>query len=358
MAHSIPPAYYTSQELTTAEITKVFRSGWVGVGRADLVSEPGDFVTLDFAGQNLILLRDKSGHLQAHANSCRHRATRLVDGSGSCKRLRCPFHCWSYALDGKLIAAPRMERATGFEKSDYGLVSYRAEERLGFAFVCLSEEATDIDSHLGDFADIHAPWPMDSLISVRRQELEVACNWKAFLEVFNEYYHLPFVHPNSINSVYAKPDVPDAVNGAFASQFGTTDGTGGLLEGDQDMSLPLMPGLSGQAQQGARYTWVFPNMTFAANRDALWCYEAYPLGANKCRVVQTSCFPQQSIALPDFGERSAAYLKRMDEALAEDIVMLVTQHAGMVCPDAKPGRFQPDLEPNVASFARWYSAKW
>ncbi len=147
MAHSIPPAYYTSQELTTAEITKVFRSGWVGVGRADLVKEPGDFITLDFAGQNLILLRDESGHLQAHANSCRHRATRLVDGSGSCKRLRCPFHCWSYALDGKLIAAPRMQRATGFEKSDYGLVSYRAEERLGFAFVCLSEEATDIDSY-------------------------------------------------------------------------------------------------------------------------------------------------------------------------------------------------------------------
>ena len=143
---------------------------------------------------------------------------------------------------------------------------------------------------------------------------------------------------------YAKPDVADTVAGAFATQFGATDGTGGLLEADQDKALPDIPGLTGKATQGARYTWVFPNMTFTANSDALWCYEAYPLGPARCRVVQTSCFPPETIALPEFAEKSEAYLGRMDAALAEDVEALVNQQSGMSCPDAQPGRFQPDLE--------------
>ena len=131
-----------------------------------------------------------------------------------------------------------------------------------------------------------------------------------------------------------------------------------MLQTEQDKSLPGIPGLSGRAKEGARYTWVFPNMTFAANLDALWCYEAYPLGASRCQVVQTACFPSETIDLPDFAEKSSAYLKRMDAALDEDIVALSNQQKGLACPDALPGRFQPELEPNVAAFARWYSGVW
>jgi len=357
-AHSIPPVFYTSDELASAEIETFFRGGWIGVGRADMVKEPGEYIALDLAGQNIILLRDEAGALRAHANSCRHRGTRLVDGSGSCKGLRCPFHCWYYELNGKLKVAPRMEKADGFNKADYGLVSYRAEERLGFAFICMSNNTAGIDEYLGDFANIHSPWPLETLISVRRKELTVDCNWKAFLEVFNEYYHLPFVHAGSINAIYAKPDAADVVTGAYATQFGSTEGTGGLLQTEQDNSLPPVPGLSGRAKEGARYTWVFPNMTFAANLDALWCYEAFPIGASQCRVIQTACFPRESIALPDFAQKSAAYLKRIDAALEEDIAALTNQQKGLACPDALPGRFQPELEPNVAAFARWFSGVW
>lgn len=357
-AHSIPPVFYTSDELASSEIETFFRGGWIGVGRADMVKQPGEYIALDLAGQNIILLRDDAGMLRAHANSCRHRGTRLVDGSGSCKGLRCPFHCWYYELNGKLKVAPHMEKADGFNKADYGLVSYRAEERLGFAFICMNNNATGIDDYLRDFASIHSPWPLETLISVRRKELTVDCNWKAFLEVFNEYYHLPFVHAGSINAIYAKPDTADVVTGSYATQFGSTDGTGGLLQTEQDKSLPPIPGLSGRAKEGARYTWVFPNMTFAANHDALWCYEAFPIGASQCRVVQTACFPRESIALPDFVHKSAAYLKRIDAALEEDIAALANQQKGLACPDAVPGRFQPELEPNVAAFARWFSGVW
>lgn len=355
-ASCLPPECYVSDTVCDAEVERIFRRHWLCVGRADMVANPGDVQALDMAGQSLILLRDQDAKLQCFANTCRHRAARLVDGSSNCKGLRCPFHSWFYALDGRLVSAPKMEAASGFDRADHGLIAYAVEERHGFAFVCLARQPEPLDDHLADFGTIHAPWPLESLVSARRLELEVACNWKAFLEVFNEYYHLPFVHPDTVDAVYALPDPADDVRGAFATQYGATDGTGGLLEDTQHAALPPIPGLAGPAAHGARYTWMFPNMSFAANQDALWCYEAYPMGPNRCKVVQTSCFPPESMALPEFAAKSAIYLERMDAALAEDVPALENQHRGFAHPDAVAGRFQPDLEPNVASFARWYAA--
>ena len=353
-ALSLPPVCYVDAGWARHEAA-LFRRGWIGVGRADQVAEPGAYRTLDFAGQSLILLRDREGVLRAFANSCRHRAARLLDGAGECRGIRCPFHSWAYRLDGRLVAAPHMEDAPGFERADYGLVAYRAEERLGFVFLCLDDSAPPLDTVLGDFAAIHAPWPLVSLVTTRRRELHVDCNWKAFLEVFNEYYHLPFVHKDSIDDVYALPDPATPVTGTYASQFGGTEGTGGLLQDQQQHALPPMPGLTGREAAGVRYTWVFPNMTFAAGTDALWVYEAYPLGPDQCQVVQTACFPPETLALPGAEARIAAYHERLDAALDEDIPALVNQQRGLSHPDARQGRFQPLLEPNVAAFARWYA---
>jgi phenylpropionate dioxygenase-like ring-hydroxylating dioxygenase large terminal subunit len=356
-AHSIPPVFYISQTFATREIDRIFRHAWIGVGRADRLANPGDFETLDIAGQSLILLRDSHGQLRAFANTCRHRGARLLDGSGNCRGIRCPFHSWAYKLDGSLAGVPRAESIMGFNRSDYGLIAYQVAERLGFVFVCLDPAAPDIDTWLGDFVALHTPWPIETLVSTRRRELTVECNWKAFIEVFNEYYHLPFVHPDSINDVYRDPDQGDAVKGAFASQFGSTEGTGGLLQTTQQKPLPHMPGLSGREAAGVRYTWVFPNMTFAAGTDALWLYEAYPLGPNRCQVFQTACFPPETVALTDFDEKVAAYYHRLDAALAEDIPALESQHRGLSNPDARPGRFHPHLESNVAGFAYWYAGQ-
>jgi phenylpropionate dioxygenase-like ring-hydroxylating dioxygenase large terminal subunit len=102
-ASSLPPTCYTSGDVAFSEIEHIFRKCWFGVGRADIVAGCGDYVTLDIAGQNIILLRDKKGNLRAFANVCRHRNARLLDGKGTCKGIRCPFHSWFYGLDGKLL---------------------------------------------------------------------------------------------------------------------------------------------------------------------------------------------------------------------------------------------------------------
>ena len=259
---SIPPAFYSSTEITEYEIEKIFRRKWICVGRTDLVRAPGDYVTLDIAKQQIILLRDQKKKLRALANTCRHRNAGLLEGAGQCKGLRCPFHSWFYGLDGTLISAPEMSTANGFDKSNYNLRSYLVEERFGFVFISVNPKADNFDNFVGNFYDLHSFWPIEELISVRRREFTIECNWKLFLEVFNEYYHLPFVHPNSVDSIYCKPKAGDLVKGEFATQFGKTHGTGGLLESSQEKALANMPRLSGPAKSGARYTWLFPNMTF------------------------------------------------------------------------------------------------
>ena len=359
---SLPPQTYRDDQVVEEEIAKIIRRQWIGLGRADLVVNPGDYICLDHAGQSIILLRDKSGEIRGFANSCRHRGARLLNGAGHASGIICPFHSWAYKLSGELAGAPRMDEkqddlSSGFCKSDYGLIRYHVREHGGFVFICFDDNAPDFDDAMTGFDALHAPWPIKTLQSTRRREFDVACNWKAFIEVFNEYYHLPFVHPDSIDDLYLDPDPGDVTDGQFASQFGSTEGTGALLQDQQEKPLPVMPGLKGRAVAGVRYTWVFPNMTFAAGVDALWLYEAYPISADRCHVVQTACFPPETVAQPDFEEKVAAYYERLDAALDEDIPALVNQQRGLSNPDARQGPFQPLLEPNVANFAQWYAGQ-
>ena len=356
-AFSLPPAAYRDADVQTLEAERVFARGWVPLGRADRVKAPGDYEALEIAGRPLILLRDAEGLLRAHANTCRHRGARLVEGCGNTRGIRCPFHAWAYKLDGALAAAARMEAAEGFDRADYRLVSYKAEERHGFAFVSLNAAPPKLDDWLGDFADHHAPWPLETLVTTRRWTREFECDWKAFIDVFNEYYHLPYVHRATLDGIYEAPDPPEPVTGAYATQFGLTEGTGGLLEGQQRHALPPMPGLTGRNAQGVRYTWLFPCMTFAAGNEAMWVYEAHPAGPGRCRVTQSICFPPETVALPGFEEKAAAYYHRLDTALDEDIPALENQQRGLASPDARQGRFSPRLEPNVAAFARWYAGR-
>jgi phenylpropionate dioxygenase-like ring-hydroxylating dioxygenase large terminal subunit len=335
-AATLPPACYADASVAEIERDAVFRTSWIGVGRSDQWKAAGDYTALTISDIPVIIIRDKLAALKAFANTCRHRSSKILEGSGNAQAISCPFHRWTYNLDGDLRAAPDMPEGAAFDKTVHGLIKFRTAERDGFSFICFDESAMEIDEWLGDFSDLHAPWSLGSLVTTRRIELEVECNWKGFLEVFNEYYHLPYVHAESFNNVYARPDTVDQVTGQYSSQFGATEGTGGLLEATQQYALPAIPSLDGRNRNGTRYTWMFPNMSFAASTEAMWIYEATPLETGRCRVVMSVCFPPESIAHEEFDIRAQVYYDRMDAALAEDI---------------------PALEPSVASFAIWYAGR-
>ena len=356
VSSTLPPACYTDADVLAAETSGLLRRSWLGVARADEWKKPGDYRVLEPAGTSVIVLRDEERRLRAFANTCRHRGTRLLEGSGNAARIRCPFHGWTYGLDGSLRGASRMGATREFHRADMGLVEFRAAERGGFVFVALSDETPGIDEWLGAFDALHAPWQLGELVTARRRELEVECNWKLFLEVFNESYHLESVHAATFGGIYLEPELPDQVGSYVHSSFSPTAGTGGLKVDEQDHILPAMPGLSARERAGTRYTWIFPALTFAAGSEALWAYGARPLGPGRCRVIQWVCFPPRTVASPGFEARAQRYYARMDEALAEDIAMLERQQLGMDSPFARAGRWS-DLERGAAAFAAWYAKR-
>ncbi len=352
----IPPACYADDALLPLERAAMFRRGWIGLGLADRWREAGDYSALEIGGVPLIVVRNNAGTLKALANTCRHRGSELLAGSGTCRKIKCPFHWWTYDLDGRLKVYPRMESAKNFDPADYGLVEFALECRDGLAFVSFDDEPPSIDAWLGDFGEIHAPWRLADLAVTRVREFDVDCNWKTFIEVFNEYYHLPAVHPDSINWLYPEPDPPESASGEFATQFGATEGAAALLAGAQGEALPVGEGLEGPYRKGTRYTWIYPNLTFAASQDSLWMYQAMPLAADRSRIVQTIAFPSASVALADFDRRAEHYYRRIDAALDEDLPFLLRQQRGLASPFARPGRFGA-LEPCVGAFAHWYARR-
>ena len=304
-------------------------------------------------------MRRPDGSLAAYENVCRHRAAPVVRGRGQVARaFVCPFHGWCYKLDGSLFAAPRMDGAEGFESADFGRVQVRSEERAGFLFVNLDGKGPPLDDWLGDFETLHEPWRLGSLVTASQREFTVECNWKLFIEVFNEYYHLRKVHPHTLSTLYATPDPVDKTDGAFVSQFGehARRGSVGVLE-EAGSGLEALPGLSGRLANGTRYTWVYPGLTFAASRDAVWVLEAVPVTVSSTAVRLTLLFDKASMSVPDFRQILERYENRMAIGMDEDIVVLEAQQLGLHSRLARPGRICPELEPSIHVFHRWYAGQ-
>jgi phenylpropionate dioxygenase-like ring-hydroxylating dioxygenase large terminal subunit len=353
---SLPPACYSDSTVFDYETDAIFHHCWVGLGRADRWPEAGDYSAMDIAGVPVIIIRSQAGELKGFANSCRHRGSQILKGDGHCRAIRCPFHSWRYDLDGRLIFSPKMENAIDFNPREFGLVEFRVQQSDGIAYICLDDEVSNLDQWLVDFSETHASWAMAELVSTRVREFEVDCNWKTFIEVFNEYYHLPYVHPKTLNEFYPEPEDTDEVLGNYTTQFGTTKGNAALLSETQDQALPPAKQLNGREKNGIRYTWVYPNLTFAASTDSLWMYQTYPITPARSRIVQTICFPPDTVKEAGFESRVKHYYDRYDAALAEDIPFLEQQQVGLSSKFARPGRFS-NLEPSVANFAYWYAEK-
>ncbi len=135
-AETLPPWCYTSEEFYQREVERIFRKVWNFVGHVSQVALPGDYFALTFAGVPAIILRDLSGTLRAFANSCRHRGSALLEGSGNCRAIVCPYHSWTYSLDGILRAAPEMKETADFDLADAGLIPLRIDTWGGFLFLC------------------------------------------------------------------------------------------------------------------------------------------------------------------------------------------------------------------------------
>lgn len=195
---SLPSTWYYDPAQYARELEAVWYRDWVPVARSEDLPKAGDFVAEKIGDQSLFVTRDRDGRPRAFFNTCRHRGSTLCierRGHFASGRIVCPYHAWTYALTGELVATPRMELPADFRRKDHPLYEAPVESWGGFLFVNLGERPPPLADFLGGEAKNVERWPLASLVSVRRETNLLACNWKVFWENYSECYHCPGVHP-------------------------------------------------------------------------------------------------------------------------------------------------------------------
>ncbi|MCX2733810.1 aromatic ring-hydroxylating dioxygenase subunit alpha [Saccharopolyspora sp. NFXS83] len=196
--------YYTDPEIFRAEQDSIFEAGWFcSVLSADL-ARPGQYETVQIGRESVIVVRGRDGGVNAHLNVCRHRGARLcTEEQGEVRRsFQCPYHAWTYALDGKLIAAPNLTAMPDIDRAEYGLHRVHVREWLGYVWLCLAEDppsfedtvVNDVTNRLGT-PDAIVGYQVADLKLGRRIEYDVKANWKQIVENFMECYHCATIHP-------------------------------------------------------------------------------------------------------------------------------------------------------------------
>ena len=200
-ARPLPPEVYTSKEWYDREIETIFLKSWLVATREEEIPDPGDYVRIDIVGEPLVIVRDRDGVIRALSASCRHRGSELVTGRGNCRTLVCPYHAWTYSLTGKLLNAPSMQDARGFDKSRHNLPSIRAETWGGFVFINFDQDAPSLATSLGDLKERFRDYALEDMKVTKKWENVFNANWKIWVENSREGYHVGTVHRGSLNTV-------------------------------------------------------------------------------------------------------------------------------------------------------------
>jgi glycine betaine catabolism A len=289
-ARTLPGRYYTSPEILAEEQERIFRRRWICVGRDESVAAPGDYVLAEIAGESIIVLRDQSGgggERRAFYNVCRHRGTRLCESPRGrlSETIQCPYHAWTYALDGRLIGAPHMNEVEGFDKKAYPLHAVALAEWEGFLFVNLDPAAEPLAQGFEPLAGRFTRYRLPTLRTVRRIEYDVQANWKLVLQNYNECLHCPIIHPEFSTKLPYTSGANDLVEGPFLGGYMEIKAPhqSATLTG-RSCALPLGD-LPAEDRRRAYFYALFPTMMLSLHPDYAVFYTVWPQGPAASRVV-------------------------------------------------------------------------
>lgn len=347
-ASTLPPAFYTSPEIFEAERTRVFRRNWVSVGRASEIPKAGDRFRIDVAGEPLLIVRGRDGEVRALSAVCRHRWMLLGEGAESSATISCPYHKWTYALDGSLMAAPLMEKAEGFDRAECALPSFPCEVWNGFIFVNLSGDAAPLDGQLQPLAAEFEPWKMDEMEIVGRIELDQTYNWKVLTDNFMEAYHHFAIHPETF-----EPDYPAAI-----SYCDPAEGPYAVLRmphKDNGLSHPLFKPLDGIpefARRGFSVFNIYPSMLMAVLSDSVIWYRMEIAGIDRFKLTVYLLAHPASTDVPD-AETLKHFLREATFAVhMEDLPACEGVQRGLQSGVARAGRLS-HLEGAIHAHQKW-----
>jgi phenylpropionate dioxygenase-like ring-hydroxylating dioxygenase large terminal subunit len=201
-ATTLPPACFTDLDFFNQEIEAIFRKEWLCVGHVSQIPNRGDYFTTQIFDEPVVVTRDRADEIHALSSVCRHRWMPVIEGAGNSGTLSCPYHHWTYGLDGQLMAAPLMEQAEGFNAKECRLPEFRSEIWQGWIFVSLDEQASPLAPRLQGLSQELAPWKIDEMEVIGPVEFESPYNWKILVDNFMEAYHHIAIHAETFEPIH------------------------------------------------------------------------------------------------------------------------------------------------------------
>jgi len=353
----LPREAYVDPAVFEWEQHNIF-SGWTCVGHASDLATVGIQKAVGTGPNAILLTRDDDHIVRAFANTCRHRGHELLACNATTKgrAIVCPYHSWSYRLDGRLRNAPGFRDAEGFEPDEFGLAELRLVNWHGWLFVDPSGQDVEFETHVAGWDEVVKPYRPEDLTVVARHSYELATNWKVIAENYQECYHCSTIHPElsriSPPTSGENLDLPGSWMGGWMS----------IVEGAETMSLTgksggvAIQGLSEHELRSVMYLVFYPNLLVSLHPDYVMTHLMTPLAADRTHVECAWAFPKDVAAKSDFDPSYAVdfwdLTNRQDWAACESV------QRGLSSPHARPGPLAPD-EDGVYQFvtrvARAYS---
>jgi phenylpropionate dioxygenase-like ring-hydroxylating dioxygenase large terminal subunit len=356
---ALPLWCYGSKRFFDAEMERLFLPGWNLLERAELVPNPGDFHALTFMNIPLLLARGGDDKIRVFANTCRHRGALVATGEGNCKSFRCPYHAWTYALEGELMGAPNYKDAEGkplideANKREFGLIEFTSEVWGGFIFVKFKASPGTLAEHLGELPALLASHRLEDMVCVRRKVYEMDANWKCFVENYSDGYHIPTVHKDSLARWKGTADYPEAdPRGSCSAHFVVHEGSQLLLPFPGYDGFPPMPQIREERKKGTYFCTVRPAMMMTLGNDGALVFRSEPLTPTTSRLTVSSLFPKATVERNDFEEIVQNYYRRNGIVIEEDVAISLRQYGGLQSPYARMARLCAS-ETHVNFIANW-----
>jgi Rieske 2Fe-2S family protein len=306
-AVTLPAAYYVDPNFFKREMDALFARMWICAGRTEQVERPGQFFVRDLLGESIIVTRAASGGVHAFYNVCRHRGTRLCsEAAGTfAGSIQCPYHAWTYDLEGRLIGAPHMEEVPHFRKEQYPLYGVSVDVWDGHIFLNLAKDPQPLAIQLADLPQKFTTWQMEDLRLGHRIVYDVKANWKLLIQNYSECLHCPNLHPalNRLSHYLSGENEP-----LHASYMGgRMDLRPGVATLSLDGTCPraFLPGLSSEDVRRVYYYAIFPNLLLSLHPDYMLVHTLWPVAPDRTINICEWHFHAKTLAAPEFAASDA-----------------------------------------------------
>ncbi len=345
---TMPASFYKDEAMLSNEINELFINGWVCVGRSDEVPAAGDYYTIDMLQEPLIVTRAKSGDVAVLSNVCRHRGSQILTGKGNTKRFTCPYHRWSYDLEGKLLSAPLVDKTDGFDKKYCNLPSFRTHEWWGWIFINLSGTADEFEKQIIGLDGYVKNYHPEEMRSIHPDTESWPINWKCLAENFMEGYHLTPVHRHTLHPMTPTrlcEKIPGGVGyTGYKSHY--SDSFSGRTQCHADMT--------DEERKLSMMVWVYPGFVAAISPNSAVYMSITPTGATELQT-RWDVIAREEVFEEDQAEERLNFARSFN---LEDRERLLDVQKGLASRFATRGYLAPpDYEGTVWDFYHYVASK-